>query len=225
MSSVVSGTRRRHIGLLGAAVVVELLLVAVYFASTAATVVRPAYVLVPFVWINVGVWAALRTDPPVAPRRQQVGAIAVAVTYFLVLGWLAGLFGVVTDAPSFVTGLRVGMGSPGWERLVYIEPPVFVSLVPYRFIGYLALSYLVYVSVLETASHVLSGALGLVSCISCSFPVVASLLAGVVGGASGFGAVYANAVALSTAVYVLAVGLLYWRVDVVALRKLTARLR
>ncbi|MDG5774833.1 hypothetical protein VB773_15225 [Haloarculaceae archaeon H-GB2-1] len=223
MTELTERTHSREVAVLVLVVAVELLLVAAHFTFTAAEVRSLGSVLAPFVWMNVGLWAVLRTSVPAVPDRQRAGAVAVGAVYFLVLGWLSGLFGIVTDAPSLVTGFHVGRGSPGWERLVYVAPPVFVSLVPYKLVGYLSLAYLVYASVLDAASSVVSGTLGILSCISCTFPVIASLLAGVVGGASGIATIYANAVLVSTVVYVLAVGLLYWRLDLWTLRKVMGR--
>ncbi|MFB6309217.1 MAG: hypothetical protein ABEH35_07805 [Haloarculaceae archaeon] len=205
-------TERRDVRILVAVAAVELLLVSAYFLLTSATATRIRYVLYPFVWINAGLWAVLQVEVPRATAPQRLGAAVVAAVYFFVLAWLAGLVGIVTDVPAFVTGLEIGSGSPGWERIELVVPPLYVSVLPYRVIGYLALSYLVYVTVLDTAKNALAGAVGLVSCVSCSFPIVASLIAGLTGGTAGIaGAVYVYSVDLSTATFLLAVALLYWR--------------
>lgn len=189
---------------------VEAVLVAGYFALTEARVTQPRLVVYPFVWINAGIWAVARTAVPSAPRRHRLLAGVVAGGYFLVLLWLAGLVGL-THHGGGVTGLRVATASPGWGPVVsYLGPTVHATFVPFRVLGYLALAHLVYARTLEAASAVLSGVLGFVSCISCSFSIITSLVASL-GGSSGIAAaVYSLSVDASTAVFLLAVGLLYW---------------
>jgi|GEM_PF-5038824 len=71
---------------LGLAVVaLEALLVAAYFDLTTATVTEPRYLVYPFVWINAGVWAVLRTTPRPGNRLHRLLGLSVAVGYFLVL--------------------------------------------------------------------------------------------------------------------------------------------
>lgn len=110
-------------------------------------------------------------------------------------------------------GLSVTLASPGWgPRVAYVVPGVgHAYFVPYRVVGYLALSYLVYATALDAARAALSGVLGLGACLSCSFPVVTSLAAGVAGWSSALTAAYAYSVDISTVVFLLAVGLLLWR--------------
>lgn len=110
-------------------------------------------------------------------------------------------------------GLSVTLASPGWgPRVAYVLPGVgHAYFIPYRVVGYLALSYLVYAAALDAARAALSGVLGLGACLSCSFPVVSSLAAGVAGWSSALTAAYAYSVDISTAVFLLAVGLLLWR--------------
>jgi hypothetical protein len=200
---------------LALAVVLELGLLLVYILTTGAHFTTPRYVLYPFVWINVGIWAAVKTTPRRVDTRHQLVAVVIAVFYFLVLAYFAGLFGFVTNAvPESLVGITVGQGSPGWERVRVVAPPyIFISFIPYRVIGYVALSYLVYAAVVDATSAALSGALGVVSCISCSFPIVASLLTGLMGGTTALTAtaIYAYSVDISTAIFLLSVALLYWR--------------
>jgi uncharacterized membrane protein YraQ (UPF0718 family) len=70
----------------------------------------------------------------------------------------------------------------------------------------------VYATAIDAAGAAISGILGFFSCVSCSWPIVASLASSVLGGGTAlattaFGASYD----LSTAVFLLTVGLLYWR--------------
>jgi hypothetical protein len=202
--------------ILAVAILFEALLLAGYFLATPATVSIPRYVVYPFVWINAVLWAGLHTDIPRAPRRHQLVAGGIAVGYFLLLANWAGLIGLTAvghhPLPASSLGLHIGAGSPGWERVRFITQVFYIGFVPYRLIGYLGLAYLVYAAVLDVTGAVVSGALGLVSCISCSFPIVASLVTGVWGGSvTLMSTVYALSLDISTVAFLVSVGLLYWR--------------
>jgi len=68
------------------------------------------------------------------------------------------------------------------------------------------------VTVVDTAGSAAAGIIGLFSCVSCSWPIVAALASAVTGGSS---ILVASALqisyGLSTAVFVLTAALLYWR--------------
>jgi hypothetical protein len=204
---------RRTLRVGSVVVAAELLLIVVHFAVTEQVATIPRYVLYPFVWINLGLWAVWRVDVPTASADQRWLAGTVAAGYVLVLFWLAGLLGIsFAGNPEAILGVSVGTGSPGWERIRLVGRHLYLTLIPYRVIGYLALGYLVYATVLTALRAVAAGAVGLFACVGCSFPVFASLAAGVFGGSAGLtGAVYALTVDLSTLVFVLAVGLLLYQ--------------
>ncbi|MFB6151035.1 MAG: hypothetical protein ABEJ40_04435 [Haloarculaceae archaeon] len=166
----------------------------------------------PFVWINVAVWAVLRTTPAPAPSRDRWLAGALAVAYFGVLAYVGGLVG---PAHGGVSVFRVVWATvpPGWSpALTYVGGGLSLTLVPYKLVGYLALAYLVYATVLDATGSAVTGVLGLLSCVSCSWPVVASLVTGVVGSGTGLAvAVTSGTYDISTAVFVATVALLYWR--------------
>lgn len=204
---------RRDVRVIGAVVALELFLLGLYFLATPGQATTTRYVLYPFVWINAGIWAVMHIDPPSAPRRRQVAAGLVAVVYLFVLLWLAGLVGVdLHGNPDDLVGINVYFGSPGWERVSLVLPAAHLTLIPFRLIGYLALSYLVFVTILDAAGAALSGALGFVSCVSCSFPILVSLGSGLFGGSAAVtGTLYTYSVDVSTVVFLLALGLLYYR--------------
>lgn len=210
LSSVVT---RRKLLILGSIFVVELLLLATYLLVTPAAVTRLRYTLYPFVWINVGIWALLRTRSPRAPINRRLAAGGIAVLYLFVLLWLAGLVGFAPTVPAEdFLGVSVGFGTPGWERVRLVTRAFYLTLLPFRVIGYLALAYLVYVTILDAASAVIAGAIGFVSCLSCSFSVLVSLTAGVLGSSVAVaGPLLAYSLDISTAVYLLAVFALYYR--------------
>ena len=202
------GTDRGTAARWGVVLAVEAALLVSYFGLTSATVTSLGYVLAPFVWIDAALWAVWRTDPPTAPRRRRLVAGVAATGYLLLLLAVTGLLGGGSGAA--VVWVELGGGSPGWGPVVRYGGALFsFTLVPFKVVGYLALAYLVYAAALEAAAAALSGVVGLASCVSCGFSVVLSLVAGATGGSTAaVGAVYAASVEVSTAAFLLAVGLL-----------------
>jgi len=167
----------------------------------------------PFVWINVGLWAILRTSPASAPPRRRRLVAVLAAGYFGLLVYAGGMVGIGhTHGPDSARIVWTSI-PPGWSPAVlYSGGGVALTLIPYKLVGYAALAYLVYATVLDAAGSAVSGVLGLLSCVSCSWPVLASLATGLFGS----GTVLASAAAgwsydLSTVVFVATVALLYWR--------------
>ncbi|WP_135820034.1 DUF7546 family protein [Halostella litorea] len=194
----------------------ELMAVLLYPGVNRLTAEGWLYVALALVWINVGVWTILRTEPAPASPGQRRTALAVAGGYFAVLLYVGGLVTLGTtftpvDVPP--TGPRVAWLLPGWgPALQYGGELVTVSLQPYKLVGYLALAYLVYATVLDAAGAAVSGVLGLLSCVSCTWPVLTSLATGLLGGSSALALAVQNwSHELSTVVFVLTVALLYWR--------------
>ncbi|MFW6018433.1 MAG: DUF7546 family protein [Halapricum sp.] len=175
------------------------------------SVLGARYVLYPFVWINVGLWALWRTTPAPAPPRRRYLAGAFATGYFLLLASVGGLIGLATEhvvAPHLALGTPPGF-SPA---ILYDGGLLKLTVLPYKLVGYLALAYLVYATVIDAAGSAIAGVLGLFSCISCTWPIVAALVTGTIGGGAAIaGAVYTGGYDLSVAVFVVTVGLLYWR--------------
>ncbi|WP_439025775.1 DUF7546 family protein [Haloarchaeobius sp. DT45] len=198
---------------LGLLCALELLAVVGYFQFTSGELLSVRYVLYPFVWINVGLLAVAATDPIPTSRRHRLLGVAVAVGYFLLLAWFAGLVSLVPAGHDHAAhGFSLAMPSPGWGPTLSYSGAVFqFSLVPFRVVGYLSLAYLVYATVLESLSASATGLLGLFSCVSCAFPLLSSLASGTAGSAAALATVYAFGVDLSTLVFVVAVALLYWR--------------
>lgn len=207
---------------------VELLAIGVYFGLTEDTIRSVRYVLYPFIWINAGLWAVHRRPAPSAGRRARWTAGALAAGYFLVLASLSGLVsahlpthvaiqtaGVLPQLPvahgsAGPTDLVVELSKPGWgPRIAYVGADFHVQFIPYRVIGYLALSYLVYGAVLDTTGAALPGVVGLASCIGCTVPLAAPAAIGLGGGIAA--ATVGLSVDISTAAFLAAVVLLYWR--------------
>ena len=197
---------------------VEALFVLTYLAITQRSY-DTAFLLFPFVWINVGIWALVRTDPPAASARRKRIAGTVAVLYFLVLGFMGNMlalgpaFGSETPAMGFEF-VMYGLEPPGWTPYVlYNGEFLHVSLIPPYVIGFAALTYLVYATVLDAASLAGVGIVGLFSCISCTMPLVAAVFTGAVGASSGalLSAVAPIAYEGGMVLYVVTIGLLYYR--------------
>lgn len=187
----------------------ELALVLLYFALSSSTPGSLVWLAYPFVWLNVAAWGVGRVGVPEASRRQWLAAGVVAVAYFLLLGGVGGLY--MLEGAGL--GTRVSWLSPGWgPALIYSGSSATVNLIPFKVAGYAALAYLVAVTVIDTARTGLAGLLGLLSCVSCTWPVIATLVAGLFGSASTAVVVAeSQPYALSTAVFVSSVLLLVWR--------------
>jgi hypothetical protein len=189
----------------------ELLALLLYLAQPDITATAIRYYVYPFIWINVGLWALVRVDPPTATRRRRLITGALAVGYFLVLAYAGGLVG--RGLGAMATGFRIAMLPPGTgPALVYGGEAIRLALFPYKVIGYVALAVLVYATVLDVARSAISGVLGLFSCVSCTWPVLASVVSGVAGGSSAVAsAALSGSYGISTLIFVVTVGLLYWR--------------
>ncbi|WP_255196920.1 DUF7546 family protein [Halorarius litoreus] len=203
------------------------------YLLTVGGVSRLRYVLYPFVWINVGLFVLLRASSP-AGERSFVGVIAgflsvdgdlaaadhrravaalVAVAYGLVLAVVTGLVGLPLGAHAgehaHLAGFQLSLSAPGWgPRLAYVVGDYHLYFVPYRVVGYAALSYLLYtrLSALSLASG--AGVVGLLSCVGCAFPLVTSVFAG--ASAATLSAVTGYSLDLSTAAFLVAVAALWW---------------
>ncbi len=174
----------------------------------------------PFVWINLAVWAIWRTETPSAPRRTKRIAGAIAAGYFLVLAYFGGL---VREGHAFhdhgevppellASGFRVIFElPPGYgPALSYSGMYVTSAVIPHLLIGFIALTYLLYVTILDAGGDASVGLVGLFSCIGCSFPLLFALFSG--GATTAVAAfVYSQAYALSTVVFAFTIGVLYWR--------------
>ncbi|NHN41377.1 hypothetical protein G9C85_06960 [Halorubellus sp. JP-L1] len=202
--------------LLAAVVLAELALVVGYLGLTGASTSSVRYLIYPFVWIDLALWAVFAVDASSTSALARRGALAVAGAYLLVLAVAGGVLDVAAlSGHSHATGVDLSVFTalpPGWGPTVVFETPrATVRLVPYQFVGYLALAYLTYAAVVDAAASALSGAVGLLSCASCSWPVFASLLAAVLGGEAVARELYAYSLDLSTVAFVVAVVLLAWR--------------
>lgn len=219
MEAASVSTREHSLGPIGhaartfvALTVVEAVVVVAYLAVTGTSVLSARYLVYPFVWVNAAVLAVVSTPVPTPSDRRTVGALAVAVGYLAVLCWAGGLL-----ALGHGTGLgrlAVFSAPPGWGPMLSLTDGwVHVSVVPFKLVGYLGLSTLVYTALAQASRSVLSGLLGVVTCVSCTGSVLATLLAGTVGGSSvALSELMARSYDLSTAVFLLAIGAMWYGV-------------
>ncbi len=203
----------------GALVLAEAIALAWYLALVGAEDVLA--LVYPFVWMDVALLAVWRTDPPGATRRRRRVALGVAGGYAVVLAYVGGLvgpglaFGSLDVAGSLRVATRL---PPGYSpAVVYLGEYLQVTLPPYKIVGYGALVYLLYVTVLDlrvgtgTGGSALAGLLGLFSCVSCTWPVVAAVASGTLGVSASTLTAFTPELWTSTLVFVVTVGLLYWR--------------
>lgn len=222
MSTITARIRRVRRGritalAIAAVLFVEGLAILMYLLFANARITDPLILVYPFVWVNVGLGAILATTPPPTSTRRRRGALVVGIGYFLALGIAGGLVspGHAFHGHSHGSGFRIAMTTlpPGWAPTVlYAGDLVNLSLIPFKVIGYIALAYLVYVTVLETAGSAFAGIVGLFSCVSCTWPILGMVVTGVFGSTSALAVAATNQpYGLSTLVFLSAVGLLYWR--------------
>lgn len=194
---------------LGAVCAIEAVVVLAYVATSPGTT-APRYLLYPFLWLNVAGLAILTTDVPAASTRRKALAAAVGVGYLLGLSVVDG-----TIAFASASGIDVFWSlPPGWGPMVVAElGPLRIAPIPYRTLGYAAIAYLLYVAILDASSRVAGGLVGLLSCVSCTFPVLAAAVSGIAGGtglAAAAALSYDWAYDLSTVVFLVTIGALVW---------------
>lgn len=187
----------------------EFLLVAGYLAFSSTTADTLRYVVYPFVWINVGVLAAFSIDPTPQNRRHWALGSVVAGGYYLVLLYTASNIG--WNPLTTEWSLSVSQATPGWGPLLVATGPGFsLTPIPFEVVGYAALAYLLYANVLQISRSVLAGALGLVTCVGCTVPILAPAI-GLLGGpaSSLTTTAYQYSYDLGTVFFVVTVGILY----------------
>lgn len=192
-----------------AIIAIETTLVAGYLLVTDTTIETGRYLVYPFVWINAGLWAVWHTRPAAGSRRHRLLGVLVASGYALLLLTVSGKVGF--GAAGTALAPRVAWYVPGWGPIVSLESEwLRLYLVPFEVIGYASLAYLMYANTLAVARGTLSGALGLVTCIGCTVPVLAPLT-GLLGGPTTalVTTAYRWSYDLGTVVFLVTVGLLY----------------
>lgn len=205
----------RSLGLAAAVLWVETVVVGWYVLYEPVRITDPMILVYPLLWINASLLALWVTDTPDATRRYRLLGGGLGVGYFLLLAYVGGLIQIhAIHGHSHAFGFSVTWPlPPGWGPTLLISGDALgVAITPYKVLGYATLAYLVYVTVLETAGSVWAGAIGLFSCVSCTWPVLGTVLAGTFGSSAAV-VVFATEqpYAASTIVFLSAVALLLWR--------------
>ncbi|MFW6448715.1 MAG: DUF7546 family protein [Halobacteriota archaeon] len=190
---------------------VEFALVALYlrFGHTRLESIR--YHVYPFVWINVALFAVLRSRPVRAGRRARLVAAGIAFAYLGLLLWLPGNLSY-DPAGALGTGFEWRMAVPGWGPVFAFEGAALrLRLVPFEAIGYAGLSYLVYLNLLLVSRASLAAVAAVGTCVGCTVPVLVPLL-GLLGGAGSSLAstAYAWSYDVGTALFVVVAAVLLW---------------
>ena len=189
----------------------QLLALAVYVLLTPASLSSFRLIGYGLIWLNVSAWVIGNSQPEPSSAAVRRRARVVAGGYFGLLLFAGGVVGAgIGDA---ATGFRIAWLPFGFgPAALYSGAVVTINLIPIYVIGYSALAYLVYDTVIEASGSAAAGLLGLFSCVSCSWPIIVSLASVVTGGSS---ILVASALqvsyGLSTGVFVLTAALLYWR--------------
>ncbi|KAB1196771.1 MULTISPECIES: hypothetical protein [Haloferax] len=193
------------------AVNTTLVLTFAYLLFTDARVGAPRYALYGVTWVVVGLWVMFDTRVSAASAQTKRRAAAIAVGYFAVLAVAGGL--VTGPVPGGTEGFRVAFLPPGWgPALIYGGDLFNLILMPARVVGYVALAFLVYDTVVEAAGAAVSGIVGLFSCVSCSWPILTSLATSVFGSGTALALTVSTfSYDLSTLVFLVTVVLLRWR--------------
>lgn len=202
---------RRTVGWTAFLLNLQLLAVVSYFLFTDASITEPRYVVYGLVWLNVAGLVLWRVDPPSASFRDRRRAAALAAAYFGLLAIAGGM--INPGSPEYEVGYRIAMLPPGWgPAFAFASPAIRIIVMPAYLVGYLALSYLVYDTVLATSRSAVAGVLGLFSCVSCTWPIVAGVASTILGGGTILTAsALDGSYDLSTLVFLVTVALLYWR--------------
>lgn len=191
---------------------VELLVLFLFVRSNGLDVLEPRYLLYPLVWMNAAALAVASIRPPARSLRVRAVAGVVASLYFVVLLVLDGSLGPAAGAG---VGIDVVMLPPGWgPAVVGSVAGLGLSLIPFKIVGYAALAYLLYNVLLDAVRNAFGGVVGLFACVGCAAPGIAGVVAAVLGGSAGAGVIRVAttfAYDLSTAVFLLALGVLVLR--------------
>jgi hypothetical protein len=188
----------------------EILLVLLYLSVSAVQVDSVFSIIYPFIWINIGLWAIVRTKPAPRTKRHQYLAGAVSVGYLLALFVLGGMAWVAH--PEIAQGFDVSMLAPGIGPVIaYNGRLIRFTLVPFLVVGYVALTYLVYATLLDAAGSAIGSVFGLFSCLSCVWPLIAPVFVGVFGSAGAATAASLQSYVAGTVIFLGTVALLYWR--------------
>jgi hypothetical protein len=186
------------------ATVVLVTAIATYLRLTDAVITAGRSLIYPVIWIVTSLTAAVWIGLTVRGRPRRWRGIALGGGYTLMIAWLTGLLGATTGGFP----LRVHAAPPGWGPIILYDSGLLrLSIVPFKLIAYLALGYVIYALVAAHRGSIRAAALGIVSCVSCTGPLLVAVV-GAIGGAQATTAVATAGYDLATAALVATFGLL-----------------
>lgn len=200
---------RRTTLVLSALLGIEVVAIIAWFTLSDWSVIRPASVAHPLVWINIAVFALLHVDVPRAELRWRILAGGLGGIYLTGLLWTAGVITPMTGPLD----IRFLWLPPGWGPGLTVSTPIGSgTLFPYQVIGFFTLAFLLYSGLLTAFRSSMGALLGFAACIGCTVPPVTGVLVGFVGGTVplAFGGTGQPA-AVGTAIFAMSVALLLWR--------------
>ena len=207
-------SRRLAVALAGLLGVEALLLLAWLWVSPGG-VTAPRYLLYPFVWIDASLLAVALVVGDARNRQDSAGSrpavlpVLVGLGYAVLLLWAGGLVGR-GGASGTLTLLTA---PPGWGPILLYDGTVRLAVVPFKLVGYLVLAWLVALVVAAAGRPLVSGALGLVTCVGCTGPLVLALVAALGGGSvTAYAAVSDLSYDLSTLVFLVSLAGVTWSV-------------
>lgn len=190
---------------------IEVFIVWTYFLLSSSEPTSIRYLTYPFIWMNTSIWVVYNTEH-ISSENNYITllVLAISIIYFLVLLYIPGLIGLSTNTPA--TGLYFSMVSPGWGPIIsYTGNLIQFTIIPFQVIGYLSITYLIYISLLNTAkSSIVGGMLGIFTCVGCITPIFASLLGFLGGGLTSLTtSAYSFSYDIGTIIFLITIGLLY----------------
>ncbi len=192
-------------------VFIELVIVWIYFLLSSSQPTDLRYLAYPFIWINTSVWVVYKTEHISSENKYiTVLVLFISIFYFLVLLYIPGLIGFSTQKST--EGLYLSIVTPGWGPIIsYTGNLIQFTIIPFQVIGYLSISYLIYISLLNTTkSSIVGGLLGLFTCVGCVTPIFASLLGFLGGGLTSLTtSAYSFSYDIGTIIFLITIWLLY----------------
>lgn len=214
--------------LINALVGIQLLLAVLYGAVFGTDLLSFHIFLIPFIWTTVSIVTVWYTESVSRGWRPTALAGAVAVGYLSLFLWLSGTVGFTPSQVEPITG-DLGFGveagrSLGWGPVIYYSGEwIGARIIPYQIIGYLALSYLVYVTVLDATRSASAGTLGLILCPGCAAAALVPAFGGIAGLSAALSFFLQYSYEIATVMFVVAMGWLYYQPSIATLRRQTTQ--
>lgn len=204
-------------------------LVAVLYGLVFGTSLLSLHIfLLPFVWTTVSAVTLWYTEPVSRGSKPTAFAGAVAVGYLSLFLWLSGTIGFTPSQLEPVTG-PLGFGfdagrSFGWGPILYYSGEwVGARIIPYQLIGYLSLSYMVYLAVLDVTRSASAGTIGLVLCPGCAAAAFVPAFGGIAGVSAALSVFLQFSYEIATVMFVVAMGWLYYQPSLETVRRQMSR--